>query len=98
MPDTENIGHIAGPEDLSTGIQRREAFEAAAQGLDLKVPGTAMVVAERYNEDEGNRCALSALDNSPDVTALLCANDRLAIGAIDAVASLGLKMPRWTSR
>ena len=88
-----NIGHIAGPEDLSTGIQRREAFQAAANGLGLKVPGTAMIVAERYNEDEGSRCAMSALENSPDVTALLCANDRLAIGAIDALASLGLKCP-----
>ncbi len=88
-----NIGHIAGPEDLSTGIQRRVAFEAAANGLGLKLPGAAMVVAERYNEDEGSRCALSALENSPDVTALLCANDRLAIGAVDAIASLGLSCP-----
>ena len=87
------ICHIAGPEDLSTGIQRREAFETAAKGLDLKLPGTAVIAAERYNEDEGSRCALCALESSPDVTALLCANDRLAIGAIDAVASLGLKCP-----
>ena len=88
-----NVCHIAGPADLSTGIQRREAFETAAKGLDLKPPDTTMIVAERYNEDEGSRCALAALEDSPHVTALLCANDRLAIGAIDAIASLGLKCP-----
>ncbi len=88
-----DICHIAGPENLSTGIQRREAFETAARGLGLGLPVAATIVAERYNEGEGSRCALSALENFPDMTALLCANDRLAIGAIDAIASLGLKCP-----
>ena len=69
------IGHIAGPRDLSTGIQRREAFDAATRGLAIQVPAGAVVQAQLYAEDEGRRCALAALKEAPAVTALLCAND-----------------------
>ena len=88
-----HIGHIAGPRNISTGISRRRAFESAARELGLSVPAGMILTAERYTEDEGSRCADEMLEKHPDVTALLCANDRLAIGAIDAVQLRGLVCP-----
>ncbi len=88
------VGHVAGPDRLSTGVRRRRAFEAAARRLGL---AAAVVAARRYDEDEGRRCALTALEGFPEATALLCANDRLAIGAVGALAALGLRCPEDVS-
>ena len=38
-------------------------------------------------------CALEILDTSPDTTAILAANDRLALGAIAALRAKGLSCP-----
>ncbi|MEL0129183.1 MAG: substrate-binding domain-containing protein, partial [Paracoccaceae bacterium] len=46
-----------------------------------------------YTEEDGLNCADSIFSNSPNVTAILCANDRLAIGAIEAANSRNLKCP-----
>jgi len=61
----------------------------------LGLPANADVVAvsDNYTEDEGSRCAEYLLDKQPEVTALLCSNDRLAIGAIDALQGRGLSCP-----
>ncbi len=88
-----NIGHIAGPPDLSTGITRRKAFETTMRDLQLEVADGAIVAAQRYDESEGERCAGILLDTCSAVTAFLCANDRLAIGAIGALRKRGLECP-----
>ena len=82
------IAHISGPIDLSTGVQRRAAFETASQSMCLRIPQLMIVAAQRYSEEEGQRCAAEVLANNPDITALLCANDRLAIGAIGAIEAI----------
>jgi len=88
-----NIGFLAGPALLSTSIARRKAFEAAMHQLGLPANADVVAVADNYAEDEGSRCAEYLLDKHPDVTALLCSNDRLAIGAIDALQGRGLSCP-----
>jgi LacI family transcriptional regulator len=88
-----HIAHISGPMSLSTGVQRRAAFEVTCKAIDLHVPQSMIVTAQRYSEEEGQRCAAEVIGNNPDVTALLCANDRLAIGAIEAAAKMGLRCP-----
>lgn len=85
----KRIGHVGGPEELSTGISRRQAFEAAMSGAEA----APVVSSDWYTEDEGYRCAMKLLDGDEEVTALLCANDRLAIGALDAIQERGLTCP-----
>ena len=86
------IAHIAGPETLSTGIVRRRAFEDNARGLELPLPEGAIVATSRYTEDEGRRAA-AELIREGDYTAFLCANDRLALGALEALRDHGLECP-----
>ena len=87
------IAHISGPIDLSTGVQRRAAFETASQSMCLRIPQLMIVAAQRYSKEEGQRCGAEVLANNPDITALLCANDRLAIGAIEAITKMSLSCP-----
>ncbi|NNE89779.1 MAG: LacI family DNA-binding transcriptional regulator [Silicimonas sp.] len=87
------IAHIAGPETLSTGVDRRKAFEAAMEAHGVKASEYHVAKAAHYIEDEGVRCTEDLLDADASITALVCANDRLALGALDAISRRGLRCP-----
>jgi LacI family transcriptional regulator len=46
-----------------------------------------------WEPDEGYRAARALLERRSDVTALLCMNDRIAFGAYQALAELGVSVP-----
>ncbi|MDG1407000.1 MAG: LacI family DNA-binding transcriptional regulator [Octadecabacter sp.] len=93
----QRIAHLAGPSDLSTGLLRRNAFSAACADTGIDPLNVPIVEANRFDEDEGRRCAIEILDKSPETTAILAANDRLALGAIMALRERGLSCPRDVS-
>lgn len=87
------IAHIAGPTNLSTGQLRsnefvKQAIKHGANSADLHI-----IEATRFDEEEGRRCATEILSRAPETSALLCANDRLALGALQATTALGLNCP-----
>ncbi len=84
------IGHIAGPAELSTGSAREQAFDLAmAAGGLLGVKQ----MATRFTEAEGRQRAHQLLDTAPALTAIVAANDLLAVGAMTALAERGLACP-----
>jgi len=87
----QRIGHLAGPPIRSTGGLRRQGFVSAMTeaGLDP----SAIEAAGAYVRAEGERACLRLLERHPDLTAIACANDLLALGAYDALARLGLRVP-----
>ncbi len=85
------IGHVAGPARLSTGLGRRRGFEAAMAGRGLDP--SAVEAAEAYTRAAGDAAARRLLERQPGLTALACANDLLALGAYDALAAAGLRVP-----
>jgi LacI family transcriptional regulator len=85
------IGHLAGPPDLSTGILRRKGFEAAMHGAGLDP--SAVVTAESYTREAGCAAASELLDRT-DLSAIIAANDLLALGAYQALAARGLACPQ----
>lgn len=87
------IAHIAGPEAFSTGQARLRAFAQTAEELGIDAPAVATIHAERFHEREGSRCTDELLGRGWPFTAILCANDRLALGAIRALNSRGLGCP-----
>ena len=89
------IGHVAGPADTSTGARRAEGFAAALRLLEL--PGGPVVTAARFNEREGRIAAAELLAGTPRPTAIVAANDLLALGVLDAAAELGLACPEGLS-
>lgn len=85
------IGHIAGPQSLFTGLGRRLAFTKAmnASGLD----STRIVEAEWFQVDKGYDACLTLLDRYPETTAIVAANDLLALGAYQALRLRGRSIP-----
>lgn len=91
------IAMIAGPQAISTGFGRFRAFERhlGKAGLNAAVPGA--LFADAFTEIEGQRCAQELLATKKAFTAVVCANDRLAIGAISAFRQHGLSCPEDVS-
>jgi LacI family transcriptional regulator len=84
------IGHVAGPPDTSSGTQRAQAFtDALGTGFRPEL----VAHAQRFNEDEGRRVATELLDRDPAPTAIVAANDLLAIGVLDALSERGQSCP-----
>ncbi len=91
------LAHIAGPETLSTGQVRQVAFRQQVKAMGLDLSREAIVVAKRFDEEEGRRCALELLKQGYGFTAIVCANDRLALGAIHALSQSGVLCPDHVS-
>jgi LacI family transcriptional regulator, galactose operon repressor len=87
------IGHIAGPQNLSTGHRRYLGFLEAMRAGGLEVPDQHVCFAAAFTEEEGARAYTELLDVAPDLTAIVAANDLLAIGCYDALESRGLICP-----
>ena len=91
------IAHIAGPQKTSTGKGRLDAFRRHRDAIGLPADERLIVLSEAFNEAEGERCSEALLATEAPFTALVCANDRLAVGAIAALRRRGLSIPRDVS-
>jgi LacI family transcriptional regulator len=88
------IGHVAGPQNVSTGHRRYVGFLAAMEASGLEVTRDRVSFSAAFTESEGARACAEVLAASPRVTAIVAANDRLAMGCYDALAAQGLRCPR----
>jgi LacI family transcriptional regulator len=91
------IGHIAGPQDTSTGAARLRSFRAAMATHKAPVTDGQIVYASGYSLEEGVRCGSELLAASPDLTAVVAGNDMLAIGCYGALDELGRRCPEDVS-
>jgi LacI family transcriptional regulator len=85
-----HIGHIAGPSSLSTGLGRRQAFSHWAEKLGIT--HAPIEEAEWFQMGPGKRAAARLLERHPMVTAVVAANDLLAVGAFSAAQDAGLQV------
>jgi LacI family transcriptional regulator len=91
------VANIAGPKTISTAVQRFRAFQRHRRALQLDDDSRLVVFAEAFNEEEGLARVEELLRRKLKFSALVCANDRLAIGAIDGLRRNGLECPRDVS-
>ncbi len=87
------IGHVGGPQNLSTGHLRHLGFREAMAELGLAAPSEQVVFADAFTEAHGQQACAELLDRAPGVTAVVAANDRLAIGCYDTLEARGLACP-----
>jgi LacI family transcriptional regulator len=80
-----DIACIAGPQTVSTGFNRYNAFLRHRDLAGLQGRPPLVAFARAFNETEGERCAEELLVAGRRFSAIVCANDRLAIGAIAAL-------------
>jgi LacI family transcriptional regulator len=87
------IGHIAGPQDISTGAARLRGYQEAMRSHGLAVNPGEIVYATGYTVEDGLRCGRELLEAADDLTAVVAANDMLAVGCYGALDALGLRCP-----
>jgi LacI family transcriptional regulator len=79
-------GVVAGPLELPTAHDRLSGFRSVLADSPLRA-------AEAYTAPAGRAAALELLRAEPDLTALFCANDLIALGALAAARELGRNVP-----
>lgn len=86
------IAFILGPQNTSTSLDRYTGCMSELKATGL-CPTDAHVIWSTYSHDAGYSgiVQLRNLPNPP--TAVFCANDVIAIGALDACRKLGLAVP-----
>ena len=89
----EHIGHVAGPQHLSTGMGRGQAFLSRMQSLGMAVDSSAVEEAEWFQLEPGYRACRLLLERRPDLTAIVAANDLIALGCYKAVRESGRDIP-----
>jgi len=87
------IGHIAGPQNVSTGAARFRGFQAGMAAHKLPVADEQVVYASAYSLEEGVRCGRELLGRGGGLTAVVAGNDMLAVGCYGAFDELGLRCP-----
>ena len=87
------IAYVGGPQDTSTGRDRYQAFRKLMRKGLFKSDAELMVNCKTYSEVEGRKAFLSLLKKRRKFTAVVAANDLLALGCYDALAERGLSCP-----
>ncbi len=86
-----NIGVIAGPHDaLQSQLRLAGITEAAGAAEHL---GLVVETAAGRDVNSGFSAARTLLGASPRPTALICTHERLAVGAVLAAGTLGIRIP-----
>lgn len=93
----QKIVHLAGPQTTSTGVNRLRSYRHALGDHGLEDSPDRVVVCEAYTEDAGAKALNQLLDAGTDFTAVLAANDLLAVGCYDALDQHGLSCPEDVS-
>ncbi len=88
------IGYVAGPQNVSTGHRRYLGFVAAMEAAGIEIAPGDVSFAAAFRELAGAQACAELLRCDPGLTAIVTANDRLAIGCYDTLAQLGLRCPQ----
>lgn len=85
-------GHLQGPELPRTSVDREQGFRERL--AELGTPLHAELVRRSgFSHDHARAQARELLDRDDPPTALFCANDLSAFGALDGARSLGVRVP-----
>jgi LacI family transcriptional regulator len=86
------LGHIAGDQRLSAGVDRLSGYRAALE--KHHIPFDAALVAEGHFQQADSYAAANALlDLEGPPTAIFAASDMSAFGAAEAIRDHGLRIP-----
>jgi DNA-binding LacI/PurR family transcriptional regulator len=82
-----------GPTTSHSGVERAKGYRAALQAAGFAGnPGWARYC--RPSIEGGYEASIDLLAKSPELTALYCFNDLVAVGVLQAMAELGRSVPK----
>jgi ribose transport system substrate-binding protein len=82
----DKVAIIEGIPTAFNGQQRRLGFEDAMKDAGMKI---ATVQAGNWEQEKANSVAAGILIEHPDLKAILCANDNMALGVVAALKDAG---------
>jgi LacI family transcriptional regulator len=86
------IGMINGHKHADVSIKRREGYKEALEQAGIPFD-ESLVVEGDFTENGAMEAAYKLLFTHPELTAIFCASDLMAIGAMQAVTKLGKRIP-----
>lgn len=86
------IGFIGGRPDLQSAIRRLQGYKDSLCQANLSLDPDLIQIGD-FTQETGYRCAQKLLALPARPTAIFAANDKSAIGAIEAITEIGLKVP-----
>lgn len=88
----QRIGTISGPAANTLSVDRLQGYRAALRKSQIRFD-RQLVVEGDFSIRSGYQAMLQLLALNPPPSAVVCANDEMAIGAQKAARELGLDMP-----
>lgn len=87
----KRIAHVAGPQTTSTGFERASFF---ANYMRLHNLDAGLIVpTEKFSIEDGNRAFKMLYKRDSSITAIVAGSDLIALGCLDAIEELGLRVP-----
>jgi len=90
------IAFVQGRPDASTSIDREAGYQAALNDASVRTEPD-LIVSGDFSHEGGYMAVRGLLHRQAPPTAIFCANDVMAFGALDAVSDLGLRVPQDVS-
>lgn len=87
----DRLAYLAGPVDSPDGAQRWEGFTAALAEVGATADAVTLVRGD-FTRESGRRAGAELVERGAP-SALIAANDQMALGAIDAFRAAGLRVP-----
>lgn len=91
-----DIAFISGSLDSPTAIERLSGYKQALADAHI-TPQDALIVRGKWSAESGAAAVERLLASQAPFSALLASNDDMAIGAMKALASAGLRVPQDVS-
>jgi LacI family transcriptional regulator, galactose operon repressor len=88
------IAHVAGPADTATGQARLRAYQQTLEEAGLAADPALIATAAEFTEVDGAIATRTLLDAACAPTAVVAANDLIALGCLDVFAERGLRCPQ----
>ncbi len=87
-----DIAIITGPISSKPGLDRLNAYIDTLTGHDIKICRDYILYGD-FKMDSGYQLTKDILKQQPQVTAIFCTNNMMAVGAIRAIHDSGLSIP-----
>lgn len=92
----ERIAYVGGPPELSVSQDRRRGYERALEAAGLPID-ESLIIDGDFHEQGGYEAVKTLRRHRRQFTAVFCANDMTAIGAVRALDEMGLAVPQAVS-
>jgi LacI family transcriptional regulator len=86
------IGVVTGRTDMTVTVDRLRGFLGPCAAAGHPVP-PQLIVAGNFTTDGGASAMIALLERAPDLTAVFCLSDAMAVGALRVLRHRGIDVP-----